>query len=286
MNKVICFIFFSIILSTWFATGQENTSESVQYGLFSDSKPAYPEYPEISHRGDPPYLLTSGWISLLNGENMDGWEYVPNSGKGGWTAASGVIWDGDNDTADLKGINNSGDRIINTPIDHDMVASDLVSVKKFGDAEIYLEFLVAKSSNSGVYVHGLYEIQIVDSYLKETSNPGSICGSVYDFAETVNGEYVGGVFPLVRAERPTGQWQSYHILFKAPRFDNDGNKTSNAKFVRVIHNGKVIHENVERKARTRASMKIPEAAENPLMLQGNHGTIAYRNIYIRPVKLD
>jgi len=286
MNKVICFIFCSIILSTWVATGQERTNGSVNAVLSADNETVYPEYAEISHRGDPPYLLTPGWIPLLNGENMDGWEYVPNSGEGGWTTTSGVIWDGDDDSADLKGINNSGDRIINTPNAIGMVASDLVTVRKFGDMEIYLEFLVAKTSNSGVYVHGLYEIQIVDSYDKESSNPGSICGSVYDFAETVNGEYVGGVFPLVRVERPTGQWQSYHILFKAPRFDSDGNKISNAKFVRVIHNGNVIHENVERKARTRASMKIPEASENPLMLQGNHGTIAYRNIYIRPVELD
>ena len=66
-------------------------------------------------------------------------------------------------------------------------------------------------------------------------------------------------------------------------FDSDGTKISNAKFIRVLHNGILIQENVERKAMTRAGMKIPEAAENPIMLQGNHGPIAYRNIYVRPL---
>lgn len=241
----------------------------------------------ITHRGDPPFLLESGWISLLNGKNLDGWEYVPNSGQGGWTATPAVIWDGSDKSAALKGAYISGDRILNTIDDQGKVASDIVSIRKFGDMEIYLEFLVAGTTNSGVYVHGLYEVQIVNSFGRElTLPPGSICGSIYDYEEQVNGEYVGGVLPLVRAERPPGQWQSYHILFRAPRFDNEGKKISNAKFVRVLQNGVVIHENMERKAPTRASMKIPEASENPLMLQGNHGTIAYRNIYIRPAVID
>ena len=254
--------------------------------------PALSQNPEekslegITHRGDPPYLLESGWIPLLNGKNLDGWEYVPNTGQGGWIATPGVIWDEREGPANLQGVYISGDRIVNTPDDPEKVASDLVSTRKFGDVEIYLEFMVASTSNSGVYVHGLYEIQIVNSFGKNSLNPGSICGSVYDYARQVNGEYVGGVFPMVRAERPPGHWQSYHILFKAPRFDEAGNKISNASFVRVLQNGVLIHENVERKASTRASMKIEEAPENPLMLQGNHGTIAYRNIYIRPTVLD
>jgi len=152
--------------------------------------------------------------------------------------------------------------------------------------EIYIEFLVASKSNSGVYVQGLYEIQIVNSYGKDSLSPGSTCGSIYDFEQKVNDQYVGGVAPLVRADRPPGQWQSFHILFKAPRFDKEGKKISNAKFIRVLQNGVLIHENVERKGSTRAAMKIKEAAENPLMLQGNHGTIAYRNIYIRPVLIE
>ena len=165
-----------------------------------------------------------------------------------------------------------------------MVASDIVSTKKFGDMEIYLEVLVAHKSNSGLYLHGLYEVQILDSYGKDSLKPTNICGSIYNYEQQVNDKYVGGVAPRVRAERPAGQWQSYHILFQAPRFNNEGKKISNAKFLRVLHNGVLVHENVERKGLTRAGMKISEAATNPLMLQGNHGPIAYRNIYIRPLR--
>ena len=96
--------------------------------------------------------------------------------------------------------------------------------------------------------------------------------------------YRGGVAPRVRAERPPGQWQSYHVWFQAPRFDDAGNKVANAKFLRVLHNGVLIHENVEREGPTQAPLKIPEAAENPLMLQGDHEQIAYRNIYVRPLR--
>ena len=91
----------------------------------------------IAHRGDPPYLLGSGWIPLLNGENMDGWEYVPNSGQGGWTATPAVIWDESDETAPLKGAYVSGDRIVNTIEAPKKVPSDIVSTRKFGDMEIY-----------------------------------------------------------------------------------------------------------------------------------------------------
>lgn len=245
--------------------------------------------PGITHRGDSPYLLESGWIQLLNGKNMDGWMYVPDSlsdnpGQGGWTATPAVIWDESNESKPLKGAYISGDRIVNTIEAPNTVASDIVSVRKFGDMEIYLEFLVANKSNSGVYVHGLYEIQILSSYGKDPGSSGLTVGSVYDYHKQVNGKWVGGVRPLVRAERPSGQWQSLHIHFQAPRFDGAGNKISNAKFIRVLLNGILIQNNVEREAMTRSGMMIQEATENPaMMLQGNHGPIAYRNIYVLPL---
>ena len=227
--------------------GQNQNVEDKQTETLKKGKSEESIYLEVIHRGDPPFLLGSSWIPLLNGDNMIGWEYVPNTGQGGWTATSGVLWDGSDNSVYLKGTSNSGDRIVNTVTGSKKVASDLVSAKKFGDVEIYLEFLVAASTNSGVYVHGLYEVQIVDSYGKDSLNPPSICGSIYDYQQKVNDEYVGGVAPRVRSERPTGHWQSFHILFKAPRFDSEGKKISNAKFIRVLHNGVVIHENVERR---------------------------------------
>ena len=162
--------------------------------------------------------------------------------------------------------------------------SDIYTTEKFGDVELYLEFLVSDRTNSGVYLQGLYEVQIWDSYGRDQKNIADICGTIYNFEKMVNNQHVGAVAPRVRAERPTGQWQSYHIWFQAPRFDADGKKIANAKFLRVMQNDIVIHENVEREAPTQAAMmELPEAPLNPLMLQGDHGPIAYRNIYIRPL---
>jgi len=90
--------------------------------------------------------------------------------------------------------------------------------------------------------------------------------------------------PHERADRPPGQWQSLHYWFQAPRFDASGKKIAPAKFLRILHNGQLIHESVPRLGPTIASMDIPEASRNPLMLQGDHGAVAFRNIYIRPLR--
>ena len=95
---------------------------------------------------------------------------------------------------------------------------------------------------------------------------------------------MGGVAPRVNASKPPGQWQSFHIWFRAPRFDSSGKKTEKARFLKVVHNGVTIHENVELEGPTRASMTTPESPAGPLMLQGDHGPVAYRNIYLRPLR--
>jgi hypothetical protein len=89
---------------------------------------------------------------------------------------------------------------------------------------------------------------------------------------------------MVRADRPPGQWQSFQYWFQAPRFDASGKRIAPARFLRILHNGQLIHESVERLGPTVASMKIPEAPMNPIMLQGDHGAVAFRNIYVRPLR--
>ena len=95
---------------------------------------------------------------------------------------------------------------------------------------------------------------------------------------------MGGSAPSRNASRRPGEWQSYHIWFRAPRFDASGKKTENAKFVRVVFNGLSVQNNVDVEGPTRAAMEIPEARENPIMLQGDHGPVAFRNIYTRPLR--
>jgi hypothetical protein len=234
-----------------------------------------------NYHGDPPYLLEGGWKPLLNGKNLDGWQYKFDA-NAGWVATRGVFWVGPDNPQQLMASPETGDRIVNTA---GKPASDIFTREKFGDVELYLEFLMPGNSNSGVYLQGLYEIQLWDSFGKDLTNqPTNMCGAIYHYAKQVNNQYVGGVAPKVRAERPAGQWQSLYIWFQAPQFDADGKKISNATFLRVLLNGTLIHENVDRDGPTRAAMEIQEAATNPLMLQGDHGLIAFRNIYIRPLR--
>lgn len=220
----------------------------------------------------PDFVKSRGWKALLNGKDLAGWageEGKPHE----WFTTRRVTAAG----RLLEAEPAPGGILVNGPKGR---TANLVSTVRHGDVELYLEFLVPQGSNSGVYLQGLYEIQILDSYGKDkptTSDGGAI------YHRWINEKPVGGSPPKVNAQLPPGQWQSYHAWFRAPRFDASGRKVSNARFERVLHNGALVQENVEVDGGTRAHMNIAEAPLNPLMLQGDHGPVAYRNICIRPL---
>ena len=92
-----------------------------------------------------------------------------------------------------------------------------------------------------------------------------------------------GVPPRVNAARPAGEWQSLDIVFRAPRFDARGRKVANARFVRVALNGKVVHQDVEVRHPTGSAWRLKkEVARGPLLLQADHGPVAFRNVRVRP----
>jgi hypothetical protein len=243
-----------------------------------------PALPDGSDHGDPPFLVESGWKPLLNGKNLDGWQLVDPSKKGQWVVTKAVVWGGTANPTLLTASPESGDRIVNTGVDPKGNASNIYTTEKFSDVEVYVEFMVAAHSNSGFFLHGLYETQIWDSWGFTPRLDTDQCGSMYHYNRGPIDGIDGGIVPKVRADRPPGQWQSFHYWFQAPRFDASGKKTAPARFLRILHNGQLIHENVERLGPTTASMNIPEAAANPIMLQGDHGAVAFRNIYIRPLR--
>lgn len=163
-------------------------------------------------------------------------------------------------------------------------ASNLESLQDYQDVDVRLEFMIPKRSNAGVKLHGRYEIQILDSY-GATELSGDSCGGIYPRAEQEPRYHHidEGIPPRVNAARPAGEWQSLIIRFIAPRFDSAGNKISNAKFARVVLNGQLIHENVEVSAPTGAAWRlVEEVPRGPLLLQGDHGPVAYRNIRVIP----
>ncbi|MBI2433848.1 MAG: DUF1080 domain-containing protein [Candidatus Hydrogenedentes bacterium] len=168
--------------------------------------------------------------------------------------------------------------------------SDLLSVAEFGDVELHLEFMVPQGSNSGVYFQGRYEIQILDSWGVKELHHGD-CGGIYQrwkldpgISDAERG--FEGKAPRANASKQPGEWQSFDIIFRAPRFDTAGKKTENARFVKVVHNGVIIHENEDVTGPTRAARFEDEQPMGPLMLQGDHGPVAFRNIRIKLLELE
>jgi hypothetical protein len=202
-------------------------------------------------------------IVPFNGKDLTGW--LTKGGKPEATLKVG--------TAKVDPRNNRA--LVVTPGGSDLVnalahAKDFYTKEKFGSAVYEVEFMVPKGSNSGVYIMGEYEIQILDSYGREEVGPGDV-GGLY-----------GAQAPKVNAAKAPGQWQKFVIDFRAPNFDASGKKVANAVFLRVSLNGKVIHENVEMKQQTPGGVTGKEAPLGPLMFQGNHGPVAFRNIRITP----
>jgi Domain of Unknown Function (DUF1080) len=158
---------------------------------------------------------------------------------------------------------------------------DIQTTDSFGDCQLHIEWATPsivkgegqERGNSGVFMMGRYEIQVLDSYDNKTYFHGQ-AGSVYK-------QYA----PLVNASRPPGQWQSYDIIFRAPRFDEQGKVTERAR-VTVLHNGVLIQNNVEIYGNTyndRAAFYIAHPALQPLRLQDHGDPVRYRNIWIRPL---
>lgn len=213
-------------------------------------------------------------VELFNGSDLGGWECRESqTSDNAWQTASSVAADPADPTR-LTIVPGAG-ILVNGPAGR---ACDLHTIQTFGDCELHVEFLVPRGSNSGVYLMGEYEIQILDSWGKADPGFGD-CGGVY--ARWIDEQNVDGHPPRVNAARPPGEWQSFDIVFRAPRFDEAGRKIANARFVRVLHNGTLVHRDVELKGPTRSSLTGQERPRGPLMLQGDHGPVAFRNIRIR-----
>ncbi len=222
-----------------------------------------------------PEKPTADIVSLI-GEDLSSWRDT-----GQWRLAGQVFMDPTNPKKLLwkpgTGV------IVNGPEGRTI---DLLSRREFGDVRAHVEFMVPKGSNSGVYFMGRYEVQILDSW--GVARPKfSDCGGIYQrWDQNRQPHGFEGHPPRMNASLPPGTWQSYDVIFRAPRFDADGNKIANARFEKVIHNGIVVHENVEVTGPTRAATYKDEKPKGPLMLQGDHGPVAYRNIWILPIGND
>lgn len=200
--------------------------------------------------GDAP---PSDAIVLFNGRDLSAWQHADGR-DAEWVVADGAM------TVKPK-------------------AGDIQTRQRFGDVQLHLEWRTPAEvesedqgrGNSGVFLQGLYEVQVLDSFNNRTYSNGQ-AASLYK-------QHI----PLVNASRGPGQWQSYDIVFKAPRF-NDGGELVSAAFVTVFHNGVLVQNHVELKGPT-IYKGYPEYEAHdgrlPLMLQDHSNPVSFRNIWVR-----
>ncbi len=206
-------------------------------------------------------------ITPFNGKDTSGWELKGNDkAKSKWkvgvakldAANAGALAVSDASNAEAAElVNTAGGGV------------DIFTAEKYGDCTISLELMVPKGSNSGVYVMGEYEVQVLDSFGKKDSEltQGDL-GALYSAAK-----------PPKNAAKAPGQWQTLEIVFQAPKFAGD-KRISPAKFIKVTLNGVVLHENVEMNGPTPGGLTGKESATGPIMFQGDHGAVAFRKIEI------
>ena len=161
-------------------------------------------------------------------------------------------------------------------------SGSILTKKTFGDAQIHVEFCEPDPGpagkdqptgqargNSGVYIQNRYEVQVLDSF-KSSTYPDGQCAAIYKKHA-----------PLVNACRPPGEWQTYDIVFHAPRFDAAGKKTANAR-ITVLHNGVLVQDNAEVDGATGSAADANEApGPGPIYLQDHGYAVKYRNIWVR-----
>jgi hypothetical protein len=171
-------------------------------------------------------------IKLFNGKNTKGWH---TDGKNQWIAEGGIL-------RSLK----SG--------------ANLITDKTFTDFKLHIEFRYKQGSNSGVYLRGRYEIQIIDTKSGEPEPINNQFSSVYGFLP-----------PNVMMAKDPGQWQSYDITLRG-------------RMITIVANGKMVICNQVIPGITGGAINSAEGEPGPILIQGDHGPIDYRNIVITPVK--
>lgn len=236
-------------LTTWLEFTFKNQDELIGLAKLPDGEgqkiemleftakrlPALPPTPDLSKvkYGKP--------IKLFDAEDLTGWTLTNPERKNGWRVENGIL--------------------INDPVQEEgkphIHYGNLRTIKEFEDFNLKMQVNVPKGSNSGIYLRGIYEIQVFDSYQKP-----------------LDSHHMGGLYsrikPAVSAEKPAGVWQDFDI-------------TLCDRHVTVILNGKTIIDNQPILGITGGALNADEFSPGPIYLQGDHGKVLYRNIVLTPI---
>ena len=175
--------------------------------------------------------MAQDWIELFNGNDLTGWRMRHSDRDHTWSVHDGIL---DN---------------LNQGV-------DIITEQDFGDFELHIEYLVPEDSNSGIYLRGRYELQIIDSLGKTYSYPAE------------NGALYNQKRVDVEASKPAGEWQTLEATLKG-------------MVLTVFLNGTKIHDNVTIEGPTGGHLAEDNPPEGPIMLQGDHGPVQFRNIRLR-----
>ncbi len=222
------------LLGTAMTTGWsgENVSTMNFVGLKNPCLPEAPNLKKIKY-GKP--------VRLFNGKDLTGWQLIEKNAMNGFKVMDGILV---NDPVQQEGK------------DH-IHYGNIRTEQEFEDFNLTLEVNVPEGSNSGIYLRGIYEIQVLDSYEKELDSHHM--GALYS-----------RITPSVKAEKPAGQWQSMDI-------------TLCDRHVTVILNGTKIIDNQPVEGITGGALTANEFKPGPIYFQGDHGKVSYRNIVLRPI---
>jgi hypothetical protein len=208
--------------------------------------PPEPKVIDPGAGGSPP----SDALVLFDGKDLSKWR--GERGQARWKLADGVM--------EVNGTGN------------------IFTLEEFGDCQLHVEWAAPREvkgdgqerGNSGVYLQGRYEIQVLDSYQNKTYPDGQAAA------------FYGNSPPMVNASRKPGEWQTYDVVFRAPRVAQDGKTLLPGAFT-VFHNGVLVQDHVPVKGATTAARYQGAVPRGPLMLQDHGSAVRFRNIWIRPL---
>ncbi len=210
--------------------------KSVAVMTFTGKKiPDLPDAPDLSK------VKYGKAIKLFNGKDLSGWELMGENSTNGWSVEDGVL--------------------VNNPVQEEgkrhISYGNIRTTDEFEDFNLTLQVNVPKGSNSGVYLRGIYEVQVQDSYGKDVDSHNM--GALYS-----------RITPSVAAEKPAGEWQDLDI-------------TLCDRHLTVILNGTTIIDNKPVMGVTGGAITACEFKPGPIYLQGDHGKVSYRDMVLKPI---